>query len=78
MKLTSDLLLEPLLSQFLPGFEHEREALGAPLLDPRFHPRGTCRVHDQRDSWSSGTWRAEPPQGIQEADPRHVEVLAHR
>jgi len=40
MKLTSELLLEQLLSQFLPGFDHERDALGAPLLEPRLHPIG--------------------------------------
>jgi hypothetical protein len=49
IKLTFELLLEQLLSQFLPGFDHEREALGAPLLDPRLHTIGTCGVHDQRD-----------------------------
>jgi len=35
-----------LLAQFLPGFDHEREALGSPLLDARLHPMGACKVHD--------------------------------
>jgi hypothetical protein len=33
MKLTSELLLYELLTQCLPGFDHERKALGPPLLD---------------------------------------------
>ena len=35
-----------LLAQFLPRCDHEREAVGPPLLDPRRHPLGTCMVGD--------------------------------
>jgi hypothetical protein len=62
-------------AQFLSGLNHHGEALGSPLLDPRFHTIGACRVHDQRDSWHAGTWRTEPPQRIEEADPLYGEVL---
>jgi hypothetical protein len=51
MKLGSDLLVYQLLTQYVPGFEHEREALGAPLLDPRLHPMGAEGVHAQRPEW---------------------------
>jgi hypothetical protein len=40
VKLTSELLLEQLLTQFLPGLDHQWEAFGAPLLDARLHPMG--------------------------------------
>jgi hypothetical protein len=40
IKLTSELLLEQLLTQFLPGLDHQWEAFGAPLLDARLHPMG--------------------------------------
>jgi hypothetical protein len=33
-------LLEQLLTQFLPGLDHQWEAFGAPLLDARLHPMG--------------------------------------
>jgi hypothetical protein len=75
MKLTSELLLEQRLTQFLPGFDHQREALGAPLLDARLHPMGASGVHDQRHSWSASAWRAEPPQRIQNADPLPAEMV---
>jgi hypothetical protein len=47
MKLASELLLDQLLTQFLPGFDHEREALRSPLLDARFHPMRADGVDDQ-------------------------------
>ncbi len=49
IKLASELLLDQLPAQFLSGFNHQGEALGSPLLDPRLHTIGACRVHDQRD-----------------------------
>jgi hypothetical protein len=48
MKLTSELLLyQRLLTQFLPRFDHEGEALGSPLLDARLHPMRADGVDDQ-------------------------------
>jgi hypothetical protein len=47
MKLASERLLDQLLMQCLPGFDHEREALGAPLLDARLHPMRSEGIHDQ-------------------------------
>jgi hypothetical protein len=75
MKLTSELWLYPLLTSFLPGCAHEREALGAPLLDPRLHPIGAYGDHDHRHSWPARTWRAEPSQGSHTADPFHPHML---
>jgi hypothetical protein len=40
MKLTSEPLWLQLLTPFLPGCDHQREAFGAPLLDARLHPMG--------------------------------------
>jgi hypothetical protein len=48
MKLASALWLDSLLAQFLPGCDHQREALGSPLLDPRLYPMGAFRVDPQR------------------------------
>ena len=78
LKLASEPLLDPLLAQFLPGCEHERGALGAPLLDAGLPPMGAYGVHEQRHAWSASVWRAEPPQGIEDADPLRGEVLACR
>jgi hypothetical protein len=75
IKLGSDLLVYPLLTQCLPGFDHQWEALGAPLLDPRLHPMGTDGVHDQRPEWHASMWRPEPPQRIEDADPLHVDAV---
>jgi hypothetical protein len=61
MKLTSELWLDQLLTQFLPGFDHEREALGPPLLDARLHPMRADGVHDQGPSRHTGARGAEPP-----------------
>jgi hypothetical protein len=47
MKLTSTLLLYQLLTQYVPGCDHEREALGAPFLDARLHPMGADGINDQ-------------------------------
>jgi hypothetical protein len=75
MKLTSDLLLHQLLTQFLSGFDHEREALGAPLLDARLHPMRADGVDDQGPSRHAGARGAEPPLRSQTANPLHVDVL---
>jgi hypothetical protein len=47
IKLTSALLLYQLLMQFLRGFDHEREALGAPFPDARLHPMWANGVDEQ-------------------------------
>ena len=47
MKLASERLLDQLLAQLLSGFNHQREALGSPLLDPRLHSMRSDRVDDQ-------------------------------
>src|SRR5687767_11315733 len=78
IKLASDLLVYQLLPQFLPGFDHQGEALGPPFLDARLHAMGACRVHNQRHEWHARTWRAEPAQSIEEADPLHLGVLECR
>jgi hypothetical protein len=75
MKLASELWLDQLLTQCLPGFAHEREALGAPFLDTRLHAMRSDGVDEQRASRDAGAWRAEPPQRLQQADPLHAEVL---
>ena len=48
IKLASELLLDHLLTQFLPGFDHQREALGSPFLDARLHSMRSDGVDDQR------------------------------
>jgi hypothetical protein len=48
IKLASKLLLYQLLTQCLPRFDHQREALGPPLLDARLHAMRSDRVDDQR------------------------------
>jgi hypothetical protein len=48
MKLASELLLDHLLTQFLPGFDHQWEALGSPFLDARLHAMRSDGVDDQR------------------------------
>ena len=40
IKLGSEPLLYDLLTQCVPGFDHEWEALGSPLLDARLRPMG--------------------------------------
>jgi hypothetical protein len=75
MKLASELSLDHLLTQFLPGVDHEREALGSPFLDARLHAMRSDGVDDQRSSWDAGARPAEPPQRIQKADPLHAEAL---
>jgi hypothetical protein len=47
MKSTSERLLDQLLAQFLAGFNHEREALGATLFDPWLCPMRADGVDDQ-------------------------------
>ncbi len=75
MKLAPECLLSHLLTPILPGVDHQGEAFGPPLLDGRLHLLGAYRGHDQRHSWPVSTWGAEPPQGLQKTDPRHVGVL---
>jgi hypothetical protein len=75
MKLASELLLDHLLTQCLPGFDHQGEALGPPFLDARLYSMWSDGVDDQRSSWDAGAWRAEPSQRIQTADPLHASVL---
>jgi hypothetical protein len=48
IKLASELLLYQLLTQFLPGFDHEGEALGSPLLHARLDTMRAYRVDEQR------------------------------
>jgi hypothetical protein len=48
MQLSSECLLEQLLTPFLPGCDQARDALGAPLLNARLYPMGAYGVHDQR------------------------------
>jgi hypothetical protein len=48
IKLASELLLDQLLTQCLPGFDHKWEALGPPFLDAWFHAMRADGVDDQR------------------------------
>src|SRR5918997_1279050 len=75
MKLVSELVLDQLLTQFLPGFDHKWEALGPPFLDARLHSMRSDGVDDQRSYRDAGAWPTEPPQRIQKADPLHAGVL---
>ncbi len=77
MKLGSDLLVYQLLTQCLPGFDHQREALGSPLLDPRLHAMRSDGVDDQRSSWDPGARRAQPAERLQKTDPLHAKVVAY-
>jgi hypothetical protein len=47
MKLTPERVLYQLLTQLLPGCDHQREALGAPLLDTGLYPMRSEGIHDQ-------------------------------
>ena len=75
MKLASERLLYHLLTQFLPGFDHQGEWLGSPLLDTRLLPARADGLDEQDASRHPGARHAEPPQRIQEADAFHREVL---
>jgi hypothetical protein len=75
MKLASELLVDQLLTPCVPGCDHQGEGLGPPLLDPRLYPMRPEGIDDQSPYRDPGTWRAEPPQGIQEADPLHADML---
>jgi hypothetical protein len=77
MKFASELLLDHLLTQCLPGFDHQREALGSPFLDARLHAMRSDGVDDQRASRDAGARPAEPPPCLQTAAPLHAEALAH-
>src|SRR5919108_5780830 len=59
MKLASELLLNQLLTQFLPGFDHQREALRSAFLDAWLHAMRSSGVDDQRSYRYSGTRCAE-------------------
>ena len=48
IKLASELLLYQLLTQFLPGLDHQGETLGPPFLDARLHSMRSDGVDDQR------------------------------
>ena len=75
MKLASEFLLKQLLTQFLPGFDHQWETLGPPFLDARLYPMRSDGVDDQCASWDPGARPAEPPQRLQNADPLHADAL---
>jgi hypothetical protein len=77
MKLASKLLLDQLLTQCLPGFDHQREALGPPLLDARLHAMRSDGVDEQRASWEPGARRAQPAERIQKTAPLHAHVLEY-
>ena len=47
IKLASERLLDQLTAQFLSGFNHQGEALGSPLFDPRLHPMGADGIDAQ-------------------------------
>ena len=46
MKLASEPWLYQRLTQFRPGFDHERDTFGSPLLDARLHPTGAYGVDE--------------------------------
>ena len=75
MKLASELVLDPLLTQVLPRLAHQGDTREPPFLDARRHARRSDEVDDPRASRDAGAWPAEPPQRIQNADPRHAEVV---
>jgi hypothetical protein len=75
LKLTSGLILHYLLTQCLPGFDHQREGLGSSLLDAWLHTMRSGGVDEERSSRDRGVRRAEPPQGIEKADPFHRDLL---
>ena len=54
IKLTYDFLLSQLLAQVLPGFEHQRKALGPPVLAPWHQPMRSHGVDKQRVSRDEG------------------------
>jgi hypothetical protein len=47
MKLASERLLDQLLAQCLPGFDHQWETLGPPFLDARLYPMRSDGIDDQ-------------------------------
>jgi hypothetical protein len=61
MKLTSERLRYQLLTQFVPRFNHEGGALGAPLLDARLQPMRADGVDEQGPSRHPSARGAEPP-----------------
>ena len=77
MKLAFKLWLYQLLTPCLPGFDHQREALGPPLLDARLHALRSDGVDEPRASWDPGARRAQPAARIQNTDALHAQVLAY-
>ena len=75
IKLALERLLDSRLTQFVPGFDHQGEALGPPFLDARLHAMRSDGVDEQCSSRDPAAWRAEPSQGIQNADPFHPHML---
>jgi hypothetical protein len=68
MKLTSALMLDQPLTQCLARRDHQGEGLRPPFLDARLHAIRAGGIDDQRLSRHPGARRAEPPQGIEDAD----------
>jgi hypothetical protein len=75
MKLASELVLDPLLTQVLPGLAHQGDTREPPFLDARRHARRSDGVDDPRASWAPGARRAQPAERIQNTDPRHAHGL---
>jgi hypothetical protein len=71
IQLASQLALQYLVTQCLPGFAHQGEPLGSPFLDARLHPMRADGVDEQGASRHPGVRGAELSQGIQKADPFH-------
>ena len=76
MKLGSKSLRYHRLTQLMPWFHHERELVGAPLLDVRLHPMGTCGIYAHAFQSHAGAGCGEPPSRIKETDPSHGHLLA--
>jgi hypothetical protein len=74
MKFSFAFLSYQLLTQGLPGVHPPGEGLGPPLLDARLHPMGADGIDEQGSSRHLGAQGAEPPQGIDNADPLEAEV----
>ena len=74
MKLASDRVVYQLLTQGLPGLDHQGETLRLPFLDARLHSMRSDGVNAPGSSRDPGARRAEPPQRIQKADALYGEV----
>src|SRR5919106_4871817 len=71
VKVTAEPWRSELLTEVLPGFDPERDALRSSLLDARRSPIGASGGHTQRPSGSARAGRTAPPQGSQAAEPFH-------